>query len=69
MPHKKNIKLTIFLEFTKSNHDDQPVGGAVLVRLQNEVGPGRVRRGRHAPRPIGSHLEAGHCPLQQVNYI
>ncbi len=63
------VVIFLFLEFTKSNHDDQPVGGAVLVRLQNEVGPRRVRRGRHAPRPIGPHLEARHCPLQQVKYF
>ena len=46
-----------FSEPEEPDHDDQPVGGAVLARLQAPVGPGRVRRGQHASRPFRSHLE------------
>jgi hypothetical protein len=49
------------------DHDDKPVGGAVLVRLQTAVGSQGVRRGRHAARALRPHLEAGHCSLQQVS--
>ena len=36
--------------------------------LQNVLGSGRVRRGGHASRALGSHLEARYRPLQQVSY-
>ena len=55
-----------FAEPEEPDHDDQPVGGAVLEGLQAAVGPRGVRGGQHASCPLGSHLEAGHCPLQQV---
>ena len=45
------------------DHDDQPVGGAVLAGLQAAVGPGGVRRGQDAPRAQRPHLEARHRPL------
>ena len=57
---------TFFSELAKSNHDNEPLGGAILVRLQDEVGPGRVRRSWHAPCPVRPHLEARYRPLQQV---
>ena len=31
------------------DNDHQPVGGAVLARLQADVGPERVRRGQESP--------------------
>ena len=49
------------------DHDDEPVGGAVLVRLQAAVGPQGVRGRRHAPRALRSHLAARHRALQQVS--
>ena len=54
------------VEPEEPDHDDQPVGGAVLERLQAAVGPGGVRRSQHAPRPLRPHLETRHRPLQQV---
>ena len=48
----------MFAEPEEPDHDDQPVGGAVLAGLQAPVGPGRVRGCQHAARPLGSHLEA-----------
>jgi len=38
------------------DHDHQPVGGAVLVRLQAQVGAQGVRRRRDAPRALRSHF-------------
>ena len=49
------------------DHDDQPVGGAVLARLQAQVGPAGVRRRQAAPRAQRPHLAARHRALQQVN--
>ena len=40
------------VEPEEPDHDDQPVGGAVLERLQAPVGSRGVRRGQHAPRPF-----------------
>ena len=51
------------------DHDDQPVGGAVLARLQAAVGPRGVRRGQDAPRAQRPHLETRHRALQQVSYL
>ena len=44
------------------------MGGTILDGLQNVLGSGRVRRGGHASRALGSHLEARYRPLQQVSY-
>ena len=52
-----------FAEFKEPNHDDEFVGGAILVRLQAQVGAPGVRRRGYAPRSLGPHLEARHCPL------
>jgi len=38
-----------------------------VARLQVTLGAQRVRRSTHAPRALGSHLEAGHRALQQVS--
>ena len=40
----------LFSESQEPDYDDQPLGGAILARLQVEMGPGRVRRGETAPR-------------------
>ena len=56
-----------FSEPEEPDHDDQPVGGAVLAGLQAQVGPGGVRRGAPAPRAQRPHLAAGHRALQQVS--
>ena len=53
-------------ESAESDHDDQPVGGAILVRPQAGVGARGVRWGGHATRALHPHLAAGHRPLQQV---
>ena len=47
----------ITAEPEEPDHDDQPLGGAILAGLQAAVGPGRVRRGQHASCPFRSHLE------------
>ena len=39
------------------DHDDQPVGGAVLARLQVKMGPRRIRGGETASRAQRPHLE------------
>ena len=44
------------IEPEEPDHDDQPVGGAVLEGLQAAVGPRGVRRSQHAPRPFRPHL-------------
>ena len=43
------------------------MGGAVLARLQAQVGPAGVRRRQAAPRAQRPHLAARHRALQQVN--
>ena len=43
-------------ESEEPDHDDQPVGGAVLAGLQAQVGPCGVRRGEAAPRAQRPHL-------------
>ena len=48
------------------DNDHQPVGGAVLARLQADVGPERVWRGQESPRARWPHLETRHRALQQV---
>lgn len=48
------------------DNDHECVGGAVLVRLQAAVEPNGLWECGHAARPFRQHLEAGHCPLQQV---
>ena len=53
-------------ESEEPDHDDQPVGGAILARLQAGLGAGGVWRGQESPRAGGSHLETRHRPLQQV---
>lgn len=53
----------LHLSFSSIN----PSLSVVLVRLQAAVGPRGVRGRRHASRALGSHLEAGHRPLQQVS--
>ena len=52
LQYNNNIILTrlVFSEPQEPDHDDQPVGGAVLAGLQAQVGPGGVRRGEAAPR-------------------
>jgi hypothetical protein len=37
-----------------------------MDRLQAALGPGGVRWGGDALRPVRTHLVAGHCPFQQV---
>lgn len=54
----------LVIEPPKPNHDHQFVGGAVLVRLQNALGSGGIRRSGHAPRALRPHLEAGHRVVQ-----
>ncbi|GLH07069.1 Protein of unknown function [Gryllus bimaculatus] len=49
------------------DHDDEPVGGTVLVRLQAALGAPRVWRRAHVARAFGPHLAAGHRALQQVS--
>lgn len=39
----------------------------VVVRLQAAMGAEGVRRRANVTRPLGPHLEARHCPLQQVS--
>ena len=56
-------------ELEEPDHDDEPVGGAVLVRLQAAVGPQGVRGRRHASRAFRSHLAARYRALQQVSAV
>ena len=56
-------------ESEEPDHDDESVGGAILVRLQAAVGPQGVRGRRYASRTFGSHLAARYCALQQVSAI
>lgn len=48
----------IVSELKEPDNDDEPVGGAVVVRLQVAVGASRVWRRAHASRAIRPHLEA-----------
>ena len=57
------------VEPEEPDHDDQPVGGAVLVRPQAGVGARGVRGRGHAPRALHTHLAARHRPLQQVKHL
>ena len=54
-------------ESEESDHDDEPVGGTILVRLQAAVGPQGVRGRRYASRAFRSYLAARYCALQQVS--
>lgn len=45
-------------ELKEPDNDDEPVGGAVVVRLQVAVGAPRVRRRAHAARALRPHLAA-----------
>ena len=67
--HKIYDKLKTTAEPAEPDHDHQFVGGTILDGLQDVLGPRRVRRRRYASRPIRSHLEARHRPLQQVSII
>lgn len=53
-------------EFEEPDYDHEPLGGAVVVRLQAALGAQGVRRRAHAPRPLRPHLETRHRALQQV---
>ena len=46
-----------FPESEEPDHDNQLMGGAVLERLQAEVGPGRVRRRQAVACSQRPHLE------------
>lgn len=49
-------QLSFVSELEKPNHDHEPVGRTVMVRLQTPLGTQRVRRGPYAPRSLGSYL-------------
>ncbi|XP_073943091.1 acetylcholine receptor subunit alpha-like isoform X3 [Choristoneura fumiferana] len=51
----------------KSDHDNEPVGGAVVVRLQASLGTQGVRWRPHVARAFRPHLAARHRALQQVD--
>lgn len=57
----------MFAELEEPDNDDEPVGGAVVVRLQVALGAEGVRWSAHAARALRPHLEAGHRALQQVS--
>lgn len=55
-----NILLT---ESEKSDYDHEPLGGAVLVRLQAAMGAQGVWRGPYAACTLRPYLEARHRAL------
>lgn len=52
-----------FAEPEEPDHDYESVGGAVLVRLQAEMGAKGIWWSPHASRPIGPHLETRYRPV------
>ena len=50
-------------ESQEPDNDNEPLGGAVVVRLQAALGTQRVRRSAHASRALRPHLETRHRAL------
>lgn len=65
--HQAKAIATDWCQSKESNNDHKSVGGAILVRLQAQMGAQGVWRRRDAARSIRSHLAAGHSALQQVS--
>ena len=58
--------LSSISESEEPDYDHQPVGRAVLERLQAQVGPRRVWGSQTVARSQWPHLATRHCALQQV---
>lgn len=65
--HQAEAIATDRCQSEEPDNDHQSVGGAVLVRLQAQVGAQGVWRRRDASRALRSHLASGHRSLQQVS--
>ncbi|PBC26548.1 Acetylcholine receptor subunit alpha [Apis cerana cerana] len=59
--------LFFFPESEKSNHDNEPLGRTVMVRLQVKMGSKGIWWGGNAARAIRSYMEARYSFVQQVD--